>query len=61
MFQFHVKSDSYLGTDIVQDIMLTVEDASKLQEKIVEEIIPEADEEGTHPLKFSFRFHFFRC
>jgi len=60
MFQFHVKSDSYLGTDIVQDIMLTVEDASKLQEKIVEEIIPEADEEGT-PLEVFFPFPFFRC
>jgi translocation protein SEC63 len=47
LFQFHVKSDSYLGTDFVQDIMLKVEDASKLQEKIVEEIIPEGDEEGT--------------
>jgi translocation protein SEC63 len=48
LFQFHVKSDSYLGTDFVQDIMLTVDDVSKLQEKIVEEIIPEGDEEGTH-------------
>jgi len=45
-FQFHVKSDSYLGMDVVQDIMLTVDDASKLQEKIVEEIIPAVDEEG---------------
>jgi translocation protein SEC63 len=50
LFQFHVKSDSYLGTDFVQDIMLTVEDASKLQEKIVEEIIPEGDEGTYNPL-----------
>jgi len=53
LFQFHVKSDSYLGTDFVQEIMLTVEDASKLQEKIVEEIIPEKDEEGTSCNPFS--------
>jgi len=46
-FQFHVKSDSYLGMDVVQDIMLTVDDPSKLQEKIAEEIIPAEDEEGT--------------
>lgn len=41
-FQFNVKSDSYVGTDLVQDVELVVEDASKLEEKVVEEIIPES-------------------
>jgi len=41
-FQLHVKSDSYVGTDLVQDVELMVEDASKLEEKVVEEVIPES-------------------
>jgi translocation protein SEC63 len=48
LFQFHVKSDSYLGADFVQDILLMVDDVSKLPEKIVEEIILEGDDEGTY-------------
>ena len=40
-FQFHLKSDSYVGTDLMQDVELVVEDASKLEEKVVEEVIPE--------------------
>jgi len=41
VFQLHIKSDSYVGTDLVQDVKLDVEDASKLEEKIVEEVIPD--------------------
>ena len=48
-FQLHVKSDSYVGTDVVRDVELVVEDASKLEEeKSVEEVIPEGS--GTFPL-----------
>jgi translocation protein SEC63 len=46
LFQLHVKSDSYYGTDLLQDIYLHVQDRSKLEEKVVEEIIPEPGEEG---------------
>ena len=48
LFQLHVKSDSYCGTDIVQDVMLNVQDASKLEEKVVEEVIPESGDEGIY-------------
>jgi len=40
-FQLHVKSDSYLGTDIVQEVLLQVQEADKLQESVVEDVIPE--------------------
>jgi len=42
-FQLNVKSDSYVGTDLVQDVELVLEDASKLEEKVVEEVIPESE------------------
>jgi hypothetical protein len=44
-----VKSDSYVGTDVLRDVELVVEDASKLEEeeKTVEEVIPEGS--GTFP------------
>ena len=45
-FQLHVKSDSYYGTDTIQEVVLKVQDASKLEEKIVEEVIPDHSEEG---------------
>jgi len=45
LFQFYLKSDSYVGTDLVQDVELVVEDASKLEEKVVEEVIPEVSGE----------------
>lgn len=45
LFQLHIKSDSYVGTDLVQDVELVVEDASKLEEKVVEEVIPEGSGE----------------
>jgi hypothetical protein len=48
MFNLHIKSDSYCGTDIVQEVLLDVQDASKLEEIIVEEVIPES-EEGMSP------------
>jgi translocation protein SEC63 len=48
LFQLHVKSDSYYGTDLVQDVTLHVLDASKLEEKVVEEVIPEFGEEGIY-------------
>jgi translocation protein SEC63 len=46
LFQLHVKSDSYYGTDATQEVVLNVQDASKLEEKIVEEVIPEFSEDG---------------
>ena len=42
----HVKSDTYYGTDFVHDITLNVQDPPELKEKVVEEVIPEAGEEG---------------
>jgi hypothetical protein len=48
-FQLHVKSDSYYGTDITYPVLLNVQDASKLDKEIVEEVIPEPDEEGLLP------------
>ena len=44
-----MKSDSYVGTDVLRDVELVVEDASKLEEeeKTVEEVIPERS--GTFP------------
>ena len=47
LFQFHVKSDSYVGTDYVQEIYLHLSDPSKLEEKVVEDVIPESGDEGT--------------
>jgi translocation protein SEC63 len=44
LFQLHVKSDSYVGTDYIEDIYLHLSDPSKLEEKVVEDIIPEGDE-----------------
>ena len=44
IFQLHIKSDSYVGTDLVQGVELVVEDASKLEEKVVE-VIPEGSGE----------------
>jgi translocation protein SEC63 len=41
-FQLNVKSDSYVGTDWVQDVELVLEDASKLEQKVVEEMIRES-------------------
>jgi preprotein translocase subunit Sec63 len=48
-FQLQVKSDSYVGTDVLREVELVVEDASKLEEeeKTVEEVIPEGS--GTFP------------
>jgi translocation protein SEC63 len=48
MFNLHIKSDSYCGTDFIQEVLLEVQDASKLEEIIVEEVIPES-EEGMSP------------
>jgi hypothetical protein len=48
MFDLHIKSDSYCGMDIVQEVLLDVQDVSKLEETIVEEVIPES-EEGMSP------------
>ena len=46
-----MKSDSYVGTDVLRDVELLVEDASKLEEeKTVEEVIPEGS--GTFPYFF---------
>jgi len=47
-----VKSDSYVGTDVLRDVELVVEDASKLEEeeKTVEEVIPEGS--GMFPYFF---------
>lgn len=47
LFQLHVKSDSYFGTDVVQEVTLNVHDAKHLEETVVEEIIPE---NGVKPL-----------
>jgi len=44
LFQLHVKSDSYVGTDYSENVYLHLSDPSKLQEKVVEDVIPEADE-----------------
>jgi translocation protein SEC63 len=46
IFDFHVKSDSYCGTDIIHQVTLQVQDASKLEEKSSEDIIPEAKSES---------------
>ena len=48
MFNLHIKSDSYCGTDIIQKVLLEVQDVSELEEIIVEEVIPES-EEGMSP------------
>jgi hypothetical protein len=42
----HVKSDSYYGTDYVQEVLLHVQDASKLEEEqpVVKEIVESEDE-----------------
>ena len=44
LFQLHVKSDSYVGTDHSEEVYLHLSDRSKLEEKVVEDVIPEADE-----------------
>ena len=41
LFQLHVKSDSYVGVDVVLDVTLQVHDSKNLEESVVEEIIPE--------------------
>ena len=46
LFQLHVKSDSYCGTDIVQEVLLHVQEPDKLQEPVVEDVIPDTDHEG---------------
>jgi hypothetical protein len=46
LFQLHVKSDSYYGTDLVEAVVLKVQDASELEEKVEMEGIPDESEEG---------------
>jgi hypothetical protein len=44
VFDFHIKCDSYVDADHSQWVYLTISDASQLEEKVVEEVIPEEDE-----------------
>ena len=46
MFQLHIKSDSYYGTDIVKEVLLHVQEPNKLQESVIEDNIPDTDHEG---------------
>jgi translocation protein SEC63 len=46
LFQLHVKSDSYYGTDLVEAVVLKVQDASELEEKMEMEGTPDESEEG---------------
>jgi hypothetical protein len=44
IFDLHIKSDSYCGTDIIQEVLLDVQDVSKLEETVVDEVIPESED-----------------
>jgi hypothetical protein len=46
LFQLHVKSDSYYGTDLAKVVVLKVQDASELEENVEIEEIPDELEEG---------------
>lgn len=46
LFQLHVKSDSYYGTDLAKVVVLKVQDASELEENVEIEEIPDELEKG---------------
>jgi translocation protein SEC63 len=45
-FQVHIKSDTYFGTDVVKNVTLKVHDPKDLEETVVEELIPDDEDEG---------------
>jgi translocation protein SEC63 len=59
IFDFHVKNDSYYGTDIIHQVVLQVQDVSKLEEKSSEDIIPEFknESESHHLIIVNLRFY----